>query len=203
MMHQQIGKANVPVTVGPGAKIFEVALWMMFILPGLIFKLCKLSAENHFFSLQQKINQYHSQIQNYLEQRVVVLKNCARLVDRATELDQQTFERVSQYRSGQKLTGEGLTQLNSDLDVLSRSIQATVENYPTLHAHEAIQQAMQQNLYLQKEITAARDLYNNAIFNWNRDIFQWISYRIVAAEKGYATIPFFETRYTEPEDTFF
>ena len=204
-MNQQITKAHVPVTVtvGPGAKTFEQSLWLMFILPGLIFKFCKLDAENHFHSLEQKIKQYDSQIQNYLEQRVIVLKNCAKLLVRATELDKTTYERIAQYRAGKVLTGEGMAQLNSDLDVLFRSIQTTVENYPVLDTHKDIQEAMRQNLYLQKEITAARDLYNSAIFAWNRDIFQWIAYRIVAAEQGYSTKPFFETKYVEPEDTFF
>lgn len=204
-MNQQNTKAHVPVTVtvGPGAKAFELALWLMCILPGLIFKFCKLSAENHFHSLTQKIDQYNSQVQNYLEQRAVILKNCSKLVDRAEALDRETYERIAQYRAGQPLTGEGMTQLNSALDTLSRSIQLTVEAYPDLHAHQELQEAMRQNLYLQKEVTAARDLYNNAVFAWNRDIFQWITYRIVAAEHGYSTKPFFETKYTEPEDTFF
>ena len=38
-----------------------------------------------------------------------------------------------------------------------------VEAYPELKAHQAIADAMQQNSYLQKEITAARTLYNDAV----------------------------------------
>lgn len=204
-MTNQITNNNAPVavTVGFGARIFELSLWLMFILPGLLFKLCKLKAENHFHRLEQKIQQYNSQVQNYLEQRVVILKNCAKLVDRAIALDKETYKCIAQYRSGQVLTGEGMTRLNGDLDTLSRSIQATVENYPELGAHQEIREALRQNVYLRKEITSCIDLYNNAVYTWNRDIFQWITNRIVAAELGYTTKPFFETRYAEQEDAFF
>lgn len=50
---------------------------------------------------------------------------------------------------------------------------------------------MQQNMYLQREITAARELYNDAVDRWNRDIFVWPAYKIVASKNGYTTrIPF-------------
>lgn len=194
----------VPVTVGIGAKIFEVSLWMLFIFPGVIFQLCKISTENHFNSLEQKIHHHKSQIDNYLEQRVIVLRNCARLVNRAIELDQTTYERLAQYRSGTELTEEGRKQLADDLNAFSRAISVTVESYPDeLGAHAAIQEAMRENVYLQREISSARDLLNDAVYAWNRDIHQWIVKRIVAAEKKYTTKRFFETTYTEPEDTFF
>lgn len=194
----------VPITVGIGARIFEVSLWLLFIVPGVIFQICKLSAENYFNSLEQKIRHHESQIDNYLEQRVNVLKNCARLLDRAIDLDQTTYERLAQYRSGTELTEEGRKQLAADLNAFSRAISITIESYPNeLGAHAAIQEAMRENVYLQREVSSARDLLNDAVYAWNRDIHQWIVKRIVAAEKRYTTKRFFETSYVEPEDTFF
>jgi LemA protein len=50
---------------------------------------------------------------------------------------------------------------------------------------------MRQNSYLQKEITAARSLYNDTVARWNQDIFAWPTKRIVAARTGQTTrIPF-------------
>ena len=50
---------------------------------------------------------------------------------------------------------------------------------------------MQQNAYLQKEITAAREVYNDTVAQWNKDVYRWPSYMIVAAKRGYTTrIPF-------------
>ena len=50
---------------------------------------------------------------------------------------------------------------------------------------------MQQNHYLQREITAARTVYNSRVTQWNTDIYSWPTKMIVAARQGYTTrIPF-------------
>ena len=54
---------------------------------------------------------------------------------------------------------------------ISNSVNVAFENYPDLKSHNEIADAMQQNMYLQREITAARELYNDTINQWNRDIF--------------------------------
>ena len=82
---------KIPVEVGVGSKIFEIMLWVCGILPGLIFLFMKTNAQKHFDQLQQKIQRNASQIDNYLEQRVMVLQNCARLLDKAIDLDKSTF----------------------------------------------------------------------------------------------------------------
>ena len=65
------------------------------------------------------------------------------------------------------------------------------EAYPDLKAHNEIADCMQQNSYLQKEITAAREVYNDTVLEWNSIIFQWPTYKIVAAKNGYTSrIPF-------------
>ena len=74
---------------------------------------------------------------------------------------------------------------------ISRDINVAVENYPDLQAHREIADAMQQNMYLQREITAARELYNDTVNEWNKDVFAWPTKKIVAAKNGYTTrIPF-------------
>ena len=66
-----------------------------------------------------------------------------------------------------------------------------MENYPDLEAHKAIADAMQQNSYLQREITAAREVYNDSVNTWNAQIQVWPTNMIVAAKNGYTTrIPF-------------
>ena len=65
------------------------------------------------------------------------------------------------------------------------------ENYPDLKAHQEIADAMQQNSYLQREITAAREVYNDSVYQWNKAIQEWPTKMIVAAKQGYTTrIPF-------------
>ena len=180
---------QLPVTVGVGSKIFEIALWVCGIIPGIVFAIKKVNAKNYFQQLQQKIQHNASQIDNYLEQRVMVLQNCAKLLDKAIDLDKTTYENIAKYRSG--MSDEARNEVAGQIDQMSRSINLAFENYPNLEAHKQIADAMKQNMYLQREITAARDLYNDSINTWNRELFSWPTKQIVAAKNGYTTkIPF-------------
>ena len=183
---------KIPAEVGAGSKFFEIILWVCGIFPGLIFLFMKINAQKHFDQLQQKIQRNASQIDNYLEQRVMVLQNCARLLDKAIDLDKSTFENIAKFRSGSANDVDAArNELSGQVETMSRDINAAFENYPDLQAHREIADAMQQNMYLQREITAARELYNDTINEWNKDIFEWPTKKIVAAKNGYTTrIPF-------------
>ncbi|AEM68679.1 LemA family protein [Mycoplasma putrefaciens] len=182
---------QIPVEVGAGSQIFEASLFVLFIIPGLIFQYQKVKAKNYLAQLEQKIQHHAAQVDNYLEQRVEVMKNLASLLSKSIELDKDVIKTVAAYRSGVNLNEESGSEISRDLDLVTRSLQLQVENYPELQAHKSIKQAMQQNLYLQKEITATRDLYNDAVYQWNRAIFEWPAKQIVAAKLGYTTkIPF-------------
>lgn len=186
---------KLPAEVGFGSKLFEIALWVCGILPGLIFLFMKISAQKHFDQLQQKIQRNASQIDNYLEQRVMVLQNCARLLDRAIDLDKDTFQNIAKFRAGYADDDTARNELGGKIETVSRDINVAVEQYPDLQAHREIADAMQQNMYLQREITAARELYNDTVDQWNRDIFAWPTKKIVAAKNGYTTrIPFAASR---------
>ena len=187
---------QIPVRVGWGSTLFEVLLWVCGILPGLVFLFMKISARNYLQRLQQKLQQDASQIDNYLEQRVQILQNVAPLVEKAIDLDKDVMKAVAAYRGGRAPegtpTGDALrNQVAGQVDAICGRLFPQVEAYPELKAHEAIADAMQQNSYLQKEITAARALYNDTVAQWNADIFRWPTKMIVAARAGYTTrIPF-------------
>ena len=104
---------KVPVTVGVGSTIFEVILWVLGIIPGIVFLIMKIKAKNYFQQLEQKIQRNASQVDNYLEQRVMVLQNCAKLLDKAIDLDKTTFENIAKYRSGVAISEEGRSELAS------------------------------------------------------------------------------------------
>ena len=175
---------------GVGSVIFEVLLWILGIIPGIVFLVKKIKADNYFQQLQQKIQKNASQIDNYLEQRVVILQNCAKILDKAIDLDKTTFAEIAKYRGG-NANDETRNDVASKVEDLSRNINVALENYPDLKAHESIESAMRQNYQLQLEITAARELYNDTVNAWNRDLFAWPTKMIVASKKGYTTrIPF-------------
>ena len=195
---------QLPVTITFKSTLFEIALWVTIpvltllyvsfmgnklespemvaligcvcgILPGVIFIFMKISARNYF---QQ------------LEQRVQILQNVVGLVDRAVDLDKDVMKAVAALRGG-KINDTNRSDVNSKLNMACGRLFPQVEAYPELKAHQAIADAMQQNSYLQREITAARTVYNSRVTQWNTDIFAWPTKMIVAARQGYTTrIPF-------------
>ena len=71
----------------------------------------------------------------------------------------------------------------------------TTDSALPLHIANEIADAMKQNMYLQREITAARELYNDTVNAWNRAIFSWPTKQIVAARNGYTTrLPFIASK---------
>ncbi|HOA78328.1 MAG: LemA family protein [Bacilli bacterium] len=189
VIHKQL-----PIKVGAGSLIFEILLWVL-IIPGLIFLIMKISAGNYLRRLQQKIQHNASQIDNYLEQRVMILQNVAGLVSKAIDLDKDVMKSVAAYRGGIKHTDAERNEVSQELDSIYSRINVAFEAYPDLKTHKVIADAMQQNSYLQKEITAARDLYNDTVMEWNNAVNTWPTKMIVAARKGYTTrIPFAASR---------
>ena len=182
---------QLPVQVGVGSALFEILLWMCGIVPGVIFLFMKISAKNYFQKLQQKIQADASQIDNFLEQRVMILQNVAGLVEKAVALDSEVMKAVAAFRGGAAMSDASRNTMAAQIDTAFGRLFPQVEAYPELRAHQAIAQAMQQNDYLQREITAARALYNDTVTQWNTDLYSWPTKMIVAARSGYTTrIPF-------------
>lgn len=182
---------QIPVQVGWGSTLFEVILWVLAIIPGLIFLLMKINAKAYLRQLEQKIQHDASQIDNYLEQRVVILQNASRLLDKAIDLDKDTMTKIAMYRSGNGTSDVLRNETSQAIDKLFGQVNVSLERYPELKAHDEIKECLRQNSYLQKEITAARELYNDTVYTWNSAIQQWPTKMIVAAKQGYTTrIPF-------------
>ena len=179
---------QIPVKVGPGSTVFQVILWILGIIPGLIFLFVKINAGKYLSQLQQKVQQAASQVDNYLEQRVMILQNAAKLVEKGMDLDKSTFTEIARLRAG---GSESFSEQNKALEAVQNKINVALENYPDLKAHQELADAMQQNSYTQREITAAREHYNDVVAEWNKAIFEWPAKQIVAAKRGYTTrIPF-------------
>lgn len=185
---------TVAVKTGVGSIIFEVLLWVLGIIPGIVFTVMKIHARTELQQIQQKLQHDASQIDNYMEQRVVILTNLSKLVEKAVDLDKETFAKIAEARSGKIVTGGSDEQRNAagtQIENFNARLNLAIEAYPTLQSHSEIKDAIQQNSYLQKEITAAREVYNTTVNTWNSKIFIWPKYAIVAAKAGYTTrIPF-------------
>lgn len=179
---------QIPVTIGKGSKRLVIFLYIIT-FGFLIIKKKKL--ESHFMQLEQKINTNASEIDNYLEQRVMILQNAAKLLDKAIDLDKTTMTEIAKYRSGSASNEEIRNDIATKMENIGHQISVAFEQYPDLKAHQELADCLQQNSYLQREITAARTVYNDTINQWNKDVNQWLLKQYVAAKAGYTTrIPF-------------
>lgn len=208
---------QIHVEAGFDTRVFEVSIWvvglvlafgvatvsqvppigvplitLLGLVPGLIFQVMKANALAYLRKLQQKIQADASQIDNCLEQRVVILGNLADLLSKSIDLDENVMKSVAAYRSGSVPPGEeGRNRRSSGLDSAFSTLNVAFEAYPELRAQANVAEAMRQNSTLQREITAARTLYNDSVATWNQVIFSWPTMLIVASKAGYTTrIPF-------------
>ena len=183
---------QLAVKVGAGSTVFQIALWVLGIIPGLVFTGLKIKAERILNQLQQKLQHDASQIDNYLEQRVIILENLAALINKEMEFEKSTLAEVIAYRGG--INPDQMNDAAQKIENCNTKIQAVFEQYPKLQSIAGVEKAMRDNDYLQREITAAREVYNDTVRQWNELIFVWPTYKIVAAKKGYTTrIPFSTT----------
>lgn len=178
---------------GAISKIYYIIPIGVIIL-GIVYSNLK-KQESYFNQLEQRIQQSASQIDNYLEQRVIVLQNTAKLVEKAVDLDKSIFSEVAKLRTGGNIKESERNEIQGKLEKTYSGLSIAVENYPDLKSHMELRDAMQQNLYLQREITAAREVYNDSIGIWNREIFEWPFKKYIAAKKEYTTrIPFIASK---------
>lgn len=184
-----IDKQLAPKT-GAGTIVFIVFLFVLAIIPGLIWLGVKASRQNYLDGLQQKIQHDASQIDNYLVQKGDILRNASDLLGKAIDIDKTVFTDIAKARTGNS-DGDALSKKNAKLEQISKKIQVAVERYPDLKSHQALEDCMQQNSYLTKEITAARDLYNDTVLEWNKEIFKWPTNKYIASKRHWTTrIPF-------------
>jgi LemA protein len=223
---------QLTIEIGFGTRLFDIGLWivpipvafgiayaatqdalisslsaLLGLLPGIIFAIMKTNALAYLRQLQQRIQADASQIDNFLEQRVVILENLTVLLAKSIDVDKDIMKTVAAYRGGVKPNSDAeRNQASAALDGSFGRINLAFEAYPNLKSQDNIVEAMRQNSYLQKEITAARTLYNDTVATFNQAIYIWPTNQIVAAKQGYTTrIPFTASAETKAQarGTFF
>lgn len=187
---------KVKVELNKTDKAVNIALWCCLVIPGIVYSFKKNKAKTYFKQLEQKIQHDASTIDNYMAQRVSILQNTAKLVEKAVQLDKETFVDIAKARSSKPTDADlARNELQGTLDLAQHNINVVLERYPDLKAHQEIQDALQQNSYLQQEITAAREAYNSSVLKWNSEIFTLWAKKAAAAAEGYTTrIPFIASK---------
>jgi len=159
--------------IGNGSRVFEVALWVLGIIPGAVLAYQKGKARNYFTALDQRIKTNAAQIDVYLAERLQILRSCAA------------------YAPGLDLSfvGEGRNVTNGRIDGAYQELIERAKTNPALQTE--LKSALRSDRTVQREITAARTLYNDTVNMWNADIFAWPAKMMVATDAGLTTRPVF------------
>ena len=166
-------------TIKNGSKLFEIGMWVLGIVPGIVLQVKKNKARNYFTALDRRINSNAAQIDVYLEQRAQILRNCPGF----------TADIDPGLASG--LPDEARNITNGRID---HAYQTLIERAQAASGGELppeLQRALRADRQVQREITAARSLYNDTVNMWNTDIFMWPAKQMVAADLRLTTRPVF------------
>ncbi len=174
-----------------GDKAWAVVSWFLLIIPGFVYRSQLKQADVYFNKLKAKINHDASQIENFLEQRVVILENLSALINKEMAFERDALSQIASYRNGIQV---GMMNMAAQLiGNAETQIKDVFRDHPELMSNSAIEKAIKENDYLQREITAARECYNDSVNEWNSSLFESRAKRVVAAKKGYCTKKLFVT----------
>ena len=176
-------------------------LGIVFLLIIVLLGLYAVSSYNGLVSMDEQTASKWSNVEVQYQRRADLIPNLVNTVKGYATHEKETLEGLTALRAktfqtapGQTPSADQLKQFDESQSAITSALGRLIaisENYPDLKAHQEIADAMQQNNYLQREITAARTVYNNRVTQWNTEIFSWPTKMIVAASQGYTTrIPF-------------
>lgn len=204
---------QIAPVISNGTRVFQVALWVLGVIPGLVLMARKTVARNYFAALDQRIKTNAAQIDVFLERRLQILRNCPGFSDdidpalnvagvnvagvNGAALNVAALNVAGAPVVGPNATGpiglgeSGRNVTNGRIDRAYQVIMQRAAGQSFGELAPALQSALRADRNVQREITAARTLYNDTVNMWNRDIFIWPAKMMVANEQHLTTRPVF------------
>ncbi|MBN4083332.1 LemA family protein [Mycoplasma sp. CSL10137] len=158
---------------------------------------------NMFKRMQNDVNEAASTIDTQLAKRADTLYKLVNSVKSFKDHETELYTSVTKMRS---LTGTGNINDSVQLENLSNSVLgrliAVRENYPELKSSDLYKELMEQSAYLEREISAARRLYNSRVNEFNSSIFTWPN-NVISSTMKLVTLPLFQASQKQREDVSF
>ena len=123
---------------------------------------------NSFRRSMVQINETASGIDVQLQKRRDTLIKLVDATKSGMKYERETLLAVTKLRNYNQADRQQNMQL---LDKIAPNILAVAENYPNLKAEALIQDLMDKAAYIEKEIAAARRLYNSNVTIFNQKVF--------------------------------
>ena len=184
--HNPVANNDLPVvTCSLGAKI---GFWFLVIITIGIFYIYKVTKRNEINRMQIEINEAASGIDVQLQKRYDTLTKLIDAVKQQIKFDKETLENITALRSG--ISNANSVEKDAMMQKVSARLAMTIENYPKLGADSSIASLMNESTMIEKEIAAARRLYNSTVTKFNSVIYTFPT-NVVISNMGIKGIPLF------------
>ena len=123
-----------------GTKAFQVIMWCLLLIPGIVLAAKKKKAEERLSALEQRIQHDASQIDNYLEQRVIILENLSALINKEMTFEKDALSTLAGYKNG--IDADSLSSANDNISAAENKIKSVFDDHPELLSNAGIAKAM-------------------------------------------------------------
>ena len=166
-------------------------LLFIFIIPAIVHVVKR----NALLRKQMRINETAAGIDVQLKKRRDTLVKLVDATKSYVKYEKTTLTELTKLRKSTFKGGKD----SAKLDSLSARILAVAENYPNLKTDNLVKETMEQAAYLEREIGAARRLYNSEVTQFNASLFTWPN-NVVASSMNLSTLPLFSASKSDKED---
>lgn len=163
-----------------------------------IMPLVMITRKNWFNRMQNKANQATSGIEVQLAQRRDTLVKLVDATKSSMKFEKDLLKEVTQLRNVNIKPSNAVEASNRIESAFGRLL-ATFEQYPKVQSTKTIQSLMESADYQEREIAAARRLYNSVANEFNEQLFVWPSV-CVATKMHLHSLPLFEASATQKQD---
>lgn len=174
-----------PSKSNSGGFWFLFAISWLLIIPGICVLVWYIKRGNWFRTQQEKVNEAASGIEIQLKKRHDTLIKLVDATQTSIKFEKSLLTDITRLRNV-NINNHDINK-TVETERLGSSafgrLLATFENYPNIKTTDTIRDLMQTADYIEREIAAARRLYNAIALEFNQTIQQWPSVVIANKQK--------------------
>ncbi|MEM3374513.1 MAG: LemA family protein [Candidatus Woesearchaeota archaeon] len=164
---------------------------VFFVFIGLFF----MSTYNSLVSLEEGVNQRWANVQSAYQRRADLIPNLVATVKKYSNYEGEVLTEITRARAsiGSAKTPQELANADQELNSALSRLLVIVENYPDLKANQNYLDLQAQLEGTENRIKVERDLYNNAVKEFNQKI-RFFPSNIIANIYGFKQKEYFEAQ---------
>jgi LemA protein len=160
-----------------------------------------ISMYNQLVSLKRRVDQAGQNIDVLLKQRQDELSKLVDAVAEYMDHEQDLLQNITEAREQAEAASTPTEEANADHQIrnVMAEFSARMEDYPELRSQANMQQFQERIADIENQIADRREVYNEAVTNWNTRIHQF-PYVLLASQMNYQDRELFTATEAEKED---